>query len=747
MKKNATGSVILILLLFQGFLSAQTVFTEIQYRQADSLVNQFNDKVYHQVTNKSWVKGRSVFWYEVRTLVGKEYYLVDAAKPAKKQLFNMALLCDKLIRQSGKNYKPYAIPFKNILLDSTLRTMKFDADTGSWKWDLKSNQLTYMGKVKEAEKEGKYWGEPDLEQEKTAVLSPDKKYEAFIRDYNVFLRRKSDSKELQLSYDGSAGGYYSSYLLWSPNSKYLATTNIRPGPPHYIYFVESSPLDQLQPKLQQRYYLKPGDALPVKRPCLFNIGILQQVTVDGTPFENQFSLENLSWRQDSRAFTFEFNQRGHQRYQVVEVSAQTGQTSIMVDETCNTFFFYSGKKFRYDLNDGREMIWMSERDGWNHLYLLDAAGHVKNPITQGEWVVREVVQVDTLNRQILFSGSGRNPGEDPYLIHYYRVGFDGEGLTDLTPEPANHTAEFSADYRYLIDEYSRVDMPPVAVLRSAIDGQVISKLEEADITELKKLNWNTPEVFAAKGRDGTTDIWGIIYRPTSFDPGKKYPVIESIYAGPHDSFVPKSFIAKYYYAGMAELGFIVLQIDGMGTSNRSKAFHDVCWHNLKDAGFPDRILWIRAAAQTRPYMDTSRVGLFGTSAGGQSTLAGLLFHPEFYKVGVASCGCHDNRMDKIWWNEQWMGYPIGPWYAECSNVDNAYRLKGKLMLFVGELDDNVDPSSTYRVADALIKAGKEFELVVLPGMNHTSGGKYGERKRRDFFVENLLGAKAPKWNE
>ena len=257
-----------------------------------------------------------------------------------------------------------------------------------------------------------------------------------------------------------------------------------------------------------------------------------------------------------------------------------------------------------------------------------------------------------------------------------------------------------------------------------------------------------PEVLSAKGRDGKTDIWGIIYRPTNFDPAKIYPVIEYIYAGPHSSFVPKSFSASYRnFAALAELGFIVVQMDGMGTSNRSKAFHDVCWRNLKDAGFPDRILWIKAAAQKYTYMDATRVGIEGTSAGGQSAMGALLFHPEFYKVGVASCGCHDNRMDKIWWNEQWMGYPVGPWYDESSNVTNAHLLKGKLMLLVGEVDDNVDPASTIQVCDALIKANKEFELVVLPGMNHTSGGKYGERKRRDFFVKYLQGNVPPQWNE
>lgn len=273
------------------------------------------------------------------------------------------------------------------------------------------------------------------------------------------------------------------------------------------------------------------------------------------------------------------------------------------------------------------------------------------------------------------------------------------------------------------------------------------ELEHASEEALKKEGWRAPEVFTAKGRDGVHDIWGIIVRPTNFDPTKKYPVIEYIYAGPHSSFVPKTFTPNP--SGMqelAELGFIVLQIDGMGTSNRSKAFHDVCWKNLKDAGFPDRIIWMKEAAKKYPYMDLDRVGIYGTSAGGQSSTAALLFHPEFYKVAVSSCGCHDNRMDKIWWNEQWMGWPVGPEYAASSNVEHAAKLEGKLMLIVGELDDNVDPASTYQLVHALIKAEKDHELIVVPGMGHSSGGTYGEKKRRDFFVKHLMGVDPPAWS-
>jgi dipeptidyl aminopeptidase/acylaminoacyl peptidase len=253
-------------------------------------------------------------------------------------------------------------------------------------------------------------------------------------------------------------------------------------------------------------------------------------------------------------------------------------------------------------------------------------------------------------------------------------------------------------------------------------------------------------VFVAKGRDGKTDIWGLVFRPSNFDPNKKYPVVENIYAGPQGSFVPKSFSAGRMFADLTGLGFAVAKIDGMGTANRSKAFHDVCWKNLKDAGLPDRILWHQAVARKYPWYDLDRVGIYGGSAGGQNAMGALLFHPDFYKVGVAGCGCHDNRMDKASWNEQWMGYPVGPQYAACSNVDNAHRLRGKLLLILGELDTNVPPESTLRVADALIRAGKDFDLLVVPNAGHGMGGAYGARRMRDFFVRHLHGVEPPDRN-
>ena len=428
---------------------------------------------------------------------------------------------------------------------------------------------------------------------------------------------------------------------------------------------------------------------------------------------------------------------------MIGVDAATGEARAVVDERSPTFIDYSGKQFLEYLDGTRELIWMSERDGWNHLYLVDAAtGRVKNPITRGAWVVRSVVHVDPKARQILFLAGGIVPGQDPYYLHLARVDFDGSNLRVLTQGDGTHTVTLSPDRAAFVDVWSRVDRAPVAELRRTTDGALVAELERWDEAELARSGWRAPERFTAKGRDGATDIHGVIYRPSTYDPAKKYPVIEYIYAGPQGSFAPKAFTRAPLHADLAELGFILVALDGMGTSHRSKAFHDVCWKNLGDAGFPDRILWLKAAAARDPAMDLERVGIYGGSAGGQAALRGLLAFGSFYKAGVADCGCHDNRMDKVWWNEQWMGWPVGPHYAEQSNVTMAGRLQGHLLLLVGEMDTNVDPASTLQVVDALIRADKDFEMLVVPGSDHgTMRIPYVERRLKDFFVRSLLGVK------
>lgn len=719
------------------------------YERADGLRKLFTEAVIDIPERAVWIEETPRFWYRKSVKGGNSFVLCDAETLDVRPAFDHEKLAAALSAAAAAEYTAVTLPFNRIMFVDDEKAVEFEAAESRWRCDLETYAVERIGPVERRRDGWQRVGMPGARaaSEETKP-SPDGKWEALIENFNMVLRSVETGDKAVLSFDGSEGDYYVfESLSWSPDSRKIAAYRVRPGFTRVISFVESSPADRLQPVHRTLEYTKPGDALDIPQPVLFDIETRARVEIENSLFPNPYNLSPLVWRKDGRAFTFEYNQRGHQVFRIIEVDAETAEPRAIISEEPETFFHYSGKRFRHDVDDGREIIWMSERDGWNHLYLYDgAAGPVKNQITAGEWVVRGVDKVDEDNRLIWFHAGGMNPGIDPYFVHYYRIDFDGQNLVALTEGDAHHVVSLSPDQRFYAEIRSRVDLPPVMRLRQTEDGKVLRELENVDISGLKKAGWRAPEVFKAKGRDGKTDIWGLIVRPTNFDPKRKYPVIENIYAGPHSAHVPKAFMPYSGMMAVAELGFIVVQIDGMGTSHRSKAFHDVCWRNLGDAGFPDRILWHKAAAAKSANYDLSRVGIYGTSAGAQNALGGLLFHPDFYQAAYASCGCHDNRMDKIWWNEQWMGWPVGPHYAAASNVDNAWRLKGKLLLVVGEVDTNVDPASTMQVVDALIKANKTFDLLVLPGVNHTGGGAYGERKRNDFFVRHLLGVEPPDWN-
>ncbi|WP_369939166.1 DPP IV N-terminal domain-containing protein [Xanthomonas medicagonis] len=589
-----------------------------------------------------------------------------------------------------------------------------------------------------------------------AQASPDGKWRAWVEAGNVVVAAAAGGALTALSRDGSAAAYYAAdSIAWSPDSTRLVAYRVTPAPVRTVYYIESAPPDQLQPKLHEQAYAKPGDALPVLQPVLFDLASRRAQPVPSTLFPNAFTLSWPQWRRDGSGFTFEYNERGHQRYRVIEADGRSAQARTLIEETSPTFVEYSdlsgsnengGKRYRHDFADGARILWASERDGWEHLYLYDTRrATAPRQLTRGDWVVRKVDRVDEAAQQVYFMAAGMRPGEDPYYQHAYRIGLDGRGLTALTPAPADHQVVYSPDGRWLLDLYSRVDLGPVLELRRSDDGALVREIERTDLSRLLAAGWQPPLPLHAPGRDGRTEIWGVIHRPQGLDPQRRYRVVEDIYAGPHGSFVPKRFSARV--PALTALGFAVAQIDGMGTNNRSRAFHDVAWRNLKDAGFPDRIAWHRAAAARYAwYAAEQGVGIYGTSAGGQSALGALLFHPEFYVAAVSNSGCHDNRMDKIWWNEQWMGWPVGPWYAASSNVDNAWRLQGHLLLVTGDMDHNVDPASTFQVADRLIKAGKDFDLLVVPGGDHGAGGAYGQRRLLDFFVRWLQQAPTPDWN-
>lgn len=595
---------------------------------------------------------------------------------------------------------------------------------------------------------GNYWGG-----QQRRNMSPDGKWELYIRDFNVWIKENGTNKEFQLSFDGAERAGYGQ-VRWSPNSRTIFAMKQYEVETRQILLAESRPTNQTQPNYRWIDYAKPGDALAQNIPVLFNVETKQQIPFDASSFNNQYSLYFSAWSPDSKYAIFHYNQRGHQVYQIVAINTETGEYRALVDEQSNTFIYYNDIVTRY-LDGGNTLLFTSERDNWRHLYTVDiATGNVKQ-ITKGQWNVREILHLDEEQGIILCYANGlkakeergnvapgtvsaagkkgKPQGEDPYNKHLIKVEIATGKVTDLTPENGHHTVYFNGNYSYFVDNYSRPDMAPVAVLKESGSGKVVLPLQTAKLDRLLETGYTLPEVFVAKGRDGKTDIWGTIYRPSNYDPLKKYPVIEYIYAGPHDSFVDKNFVIRNRFDRLKEMGFIVVYIDGMGTDNRSKEFQDVCWRNLKDAGFPDRILWMKAAASVYPEMDIDKVGIYGYSAGGQSAMGALLFYPEFYKVAVALCGCHDNRMDKIWWNEQWMGYPIGPWYGESSNVDNAHKLQGDLLLINGELDDNVDPASTLQVVSELVKHNKQFEQLYLPGHNHNLGSEYITRRIYEFF--------------
>lgn len=742
------------------------------YATALGLQQRYSQLALHLPDHPAWLKHSHRFVYR-RTVAtadsvagGHEFMLVDADRGTRQSAFDHAALARVLSQAMRRPVEPYRLPFDHVDLDADGSALRFVEHNRRWRCQLQPTVSCQMVQQLQPGDEDfddslapyNYDPTPPLQAGiEHGKTSPDGRWRAYVEGYDLVLASSDGKQQRRLSQDGSEDNYYAAgSIAWSPDSRRLAAYRIRPGFQRKVYYIESSPADQRQPRLLSEVYPKPGDPLPTYQPVLFAADGAPPQTLDPALFPNPFALGDLQWRPDSRTLTFEYNQRGHQLYRVIEADAASGRTRTLIEETASTFIDYdelgadqfaSGKHYRHDLRQGHETLWGSERDGWEQLYLYDnRSGRLEHAVTHGPWVVRAVDRVDEKRRQVYFRASGMTPGEDPYYLHTYRIGLDGRGLTALTPEPSNHaTVAYSDDGTLMLDLYSRYDQPPVLVLRRAGDGATLMTVEQTDIGALVAAGWRPPIPFHAKGRDGKTEIWGLIHPPLHTQPGQRYRVVEDIYAGPQGSFVPKSFSTRP--EPLTALGFAVAQIDGMGTNNRSRAFHDVAWHNLKDAGFADRIAWHQAAARAYPWYDIAGgVGIFGTSAGGQSAMGALLFHPEFYTVAVANSGSHDNRMDKLWWNEQWMGWPVGPWYGESSNVDNAWRLRGKLMLVVGETDHNVDPSTTFQVVDRLTRAHKDFSLLYVPGGDHGAGGAYGERRLLDFFVNGLQGRATPDWN-
>ncbi|XZE17763.1 prolyl oligopeptidase family serine peptidase [Pirellulaceae bacterium SH449] len=559
---------------------------------------------------------------------------------------------------------------------------------------------------------------------------------------NSFRRTVQRERLMSMQYTAQDPPANVADVNWSPNGAYAIAWQTTVVPERIVQIVHALPQNG-QPALVEYPYAKPGDPIPSKTPRVIDIENQKEVPLPKDLFANPWEVRLERFSADGKVAWIYYNARGHQTIRVVRVDLATGEAKVVIEETSPTFLHYSdGAKYRLNWLDDATALWSSERSGWNHLYRIDMnSGNVINTVTAGEWNVKRINEVR--DQTVYFYAVGLAADQDPYHEHFCRVEIDGTGFVQLTDGDGNHSVQWSPNRDFLLDRYSRVDLPPVHELRRASDGTLVCEVERAEYVGLdseEQRRLLMPERFVAPGRDGKTPIWGIVHWPKDYDPSKSYPVIESIYAGPHSHHVPKNFRRGRSFQDFTSAGFVVVQIDGMGTAWRSKEFHDVSYRNLKDAGFPDRIAWIKELANKYPNLDLNRVGVFGGSAGGQNAMAALLWHNDFYKAAVADCGCHDNRMDKIWWNEQWMGtVEPGDHYSKNSNVDNAHLLQGKLMLVVGELDRNVDPASTTQVVAKLIEANKDFDFLLMSGAGHGAcESPYGRRRRLEFFKTHLL---------
>ena len=604
------------------------------------------------------------------------------------------------------------------------------------------------------------------------VVSPDGKRTAYIKDFNLWVKDVATGKETQLTTDGvkdfgyatdNAGWVHSdrAILVWSPDSKKIATFQQDQRGTGDMYLVTTN---VGHPKLEAWKYPLPGDAvvttiqrviIDVDNPKVIRLKMdpdqhrstqCDDVSCDG-------GWDDVYWSPDGTKLAFVSTSRDHKKENLRVADAATGSVRDVYEETTATQF-ESGQgtvNWRY-LPGTNEFIWFTERDGWGHLYLYDlATGKLKNQITKGDFAVWRVLRVDEKNRVIYFLAGGRENGVDPYFGQFYRVGFDGSGLSLLTPENANHEISITPNGSYFIDTYSTPDTPPTSVLRD-MAGKVVANLEKTDVSRLSATGWKPPMRIVVKARDGATDLYGLMFTPTNLDPAKKYPIIDYIYPGPQGGSVgSRSFSAsRSDHQALAELGFVVVMIDGTCNPLRSKKFHDACYGNMADNTLEDQITGIKQLAQKYPYIDIERVGIWGHSGGGFATAAAMFRYPDFFKVGISESGNHDNRNYEDDWGERYIGLETKvngkSNYEDQANQNYAKNLKGHLLLAHGTMDDNVPPYNTLLVVDALIKANKDFDLLLIPNARHGYGPAsfYMMRRRWDYFVKNLLGGVPPK---
>lgn len=722
------------------------------YQRAEKFLSgNLRHQVYLADVAPQWIEKTNRFWYRKEGPKGSEFVLVDPEQNTSGPAFDHTRLAQALSQAAKQNHSSSELPFTFIDFVDNNKAVRFLFGKARWTCQLDDYKCQSV---------------LDVPPNAYETLSPNKRWAAYVQEHNLYVRDVSTGNVMQLTSDGGKGLDYATpvpalglmveqkteeprqpaAVFWSPDSSKLITYRVDSRNAGRFTSIQFAPRDQLRPRAFNYVYPLPGELLPKAEPIIFDIVMGKRIEVKTTALElpSEEGGPGFDWFPDSKHAFYDYDERGNKAKELRVVDAATGEQTVVIREEAKMYVDPGETFYRFN-NSAGEILWTSERDGWNHLYLYSAAGKVLKQLTQGPWVVERIVYVHEKNRRVYFSANGREKNEDPYQQHLYSVGFDGQGLQLLSPENGEHSVDFSPDGTFFVDHYSRPDLPGAAVLRRAKDGSQVRVLEEANADELLKTGWKYPEAFKGKATDGSTDLYGLIWRPSNFSSDKKYPIVEFVYTGPQSFFVPKTFGRALWLQHMAELGFIVVMVDGRGTTGRSRAFHEFSYRNLGGA-FEDHVAMIKQMAARYPYMDVDRVGIFGTSAGGYGAAHAMLVFPEFYKVGVATSGDHDARLDKAWWNELYQGYPMQEDYAAQSNVTMAGRLQGHLLIEHGDVDDNVHPVGTLRFVDALMKANKNFDMLFVPNMSHGESGEhrlYLIRRRWDYFVEHLLGVAPP----
>jgi len=761
----------LLFFIFSGVIvligNAQDALTDKDYAKAENQLG-YNTQKFVDRGNVSpnWLPGDK-FWYRVLTPTGSEFILVDPAKGTKTALFDQEKLAKALSTATGRSYTASMLPFQTINYSPDGRAIVFNAERKQWKYDQQSGTLT----ADTTTNSGMQRGQGGFRNRNLEVLSPDKTKAVFIKDYNLWIRDTKTNEQRQLTTDGikdfgyatdNAGwtGSDGAIVRWSPDSKKIATFKQDQRSVGDMYLTTTN---VGHPTLKAWKYPLPGDKdIPMIHRCVVNVdnGKVIMFNIPADPHRASLSddisssgtFDDIDWNPDGTEVAFLSTSRDHKQEKFRIANALTGEVRDVFEEVVKTQY-ESGQgaiNWRY-LPKTKEIIWYSERDDWGHLYLYDAnTGKLKNQITKGNWVVTRLIKVDEKNRQLYFVACGTQP-ENPYFAQFYKINFDGKNLTLLSPGAGTHNINLSPSENYFIDSYSKPDVPAVAILRD-MNGKQITELEKTDISRLKAAGWKPPTPFSVKSADGKDDIYGIMFTPTNLDPNRKYPVVDYIYPGPQGGSVGSwgFSAARGDHQALAELGFIVVLIEGTGNPDRSKSFHDKYWPDMSTNTLPDQVAGIRQLAQRYSYIDTTKVGIWGHSGGGFATAAAMFKYPDFFKVGISESGNHDNRNYEDDWGERYIGLltkgPDGKDnYEAQANQTYAKNLKGKLMLAHGLMDNNVPPYNTYLVVEALTKANKDYDLVVFPNAAHGFGqySPYMMRRRWDYFVKNLLGKEPP----